>query len=442
MKKLTPPSRRLLRLLAWLPVAAGILSCDRQLLLPQDPFAVSLEQAQQVAEHLGNTNVAASTTALKTVTSHYILTADTAGQRPALYVFNYKGGGFTIIAADKHLMPVVAYSATGNYTNTDKPGGLLMWERKTAQAVADAHTAPMPPQTITREWATSLSATAFNRLGDVSKTIAAPTAPATDGGTNRALPIDDTPPPNTQVTIGPLVPVTWGQGCTYNNLCRAGSSNCDHRWTGCVMTATAQVMSYWRYPTNYNWAAMPTASGNAEVQKLMVDVRDVIPSVDDSQDKATSAHSSDVAGVGAIGQPLIPLAGLKSLRFHYSSAAYIDYDYNRVRDNLNSRQPVILDGCHSRTNRFLGAIYTYDECHAWVCDGSQESCYYGNSSGTVTGSCYLMFHMNWGWHEVGTTAGSVLYGDYNGWYSYNNWNIPGRNQNYQYANGAVLDIHP
>jgi hypothetical protein len=44
--------------------------------------------------------------------------------------------------------------------------------------------------------------------------------------------------------------------------------------------------------------------------------------------------------------------------------------------------------------------------------------------------------MNWGWHE--TWGGN----DFSGWFGFNNWNIPGRNLNFQYARDAVTEIHP
>ena len=245
-----------------------------------------------MAEHLASTNVATPLTALKKVSSHFVLTTE---KRPALYVFNYQGGGFTIIPADKHLMPVVAYSATGMYTNTDQPGGLLMWEQKTSQFVADARNpaTPLPSPSIGREWAAALGS------GN---------AKDTPGGANRPLP-DPPPVENTETIVGPLLPVTWGQGCTYNDLCRAGNSCGGHRYTGCVMTAMAQVMAYWRYPSTYNWSAMPVNYGNTDVQQLMLNAQQSIPSLDDSKDEGTGAHLSDVAGMGVFGHTISPAAG-------------------------------------------------------------------------------------------------------------------------------------
>ena len=284
---------------AWLSTC-GLLffntACQRDdelFLTPQSSSAVTLEQAQQVAEHLGNTNVASFTTTLKTVSNRYILTAE---KQPALFVFNYQDGGFSIISADKHLMPVLAYSATGSYTNTNKPGGLLIWEQKIAQTIVDAHATATPtaPEDVTREWMAALNSKSLNRQKPLSKD--AKSISGNSPITNRVLPPDE-PPQDTYTTVGPLLPVTWGQGCTYNDLCPAGNYCNPHAPTGCVMTAMAQVMAYWRYPNTYNWGSMPTASGNAEVQRLMVDAGSAVPSTE-YKSQETGAYMKDVVGNG------------------------------------------------------------------------------------------------------------------------------------------------
>lgn len=129
-----------------------------------------------------------------------------------------------------------------------------------------------------------------------------------------------------------------------------------------------------------------------------------------------------------------PSTGFKNSRFQYASATHTQYNYLDVVGNLNVGQPVMLGGFRDRTNRFLGLYYTFDGGHAWVCDDYQQTNYVGYS--------FLMFHMNWGWHERFTISGNGSGGDYNGWYQYNNWNIPGLNRNYQYANDEIVNIHP
>jgi hypothetical protein len=108
--------------------------------------------------------------------------------------------------------------------------------------------------------------------------------------------------------------------------------------------------------------------------------------------------------------------------FRYRSATYSSYNYITVQNNLNNLRPVILGGCNNQKT-ILGIPYKWSNCHAWVCDGYQQTNYVGYS--------YLMFHMNWGWG-----------GSYNGWFQFMNWNINGINRNYQYNQDAIVNIQP
>ena len=47
---------------------------------------------------------------------------------PAFYVFNYEGGGWSVIAADRRVMPVMAYAETGEFSGQEMPAGLIKWQ--------------------------------------------------------------------------------------------------------------------------------------------------------------------------------------------------------------------------------------------------------------------------------------------------------------------------
>lgn len=169
----------------------------------------------------------------------------------------------------------------------------------------------------------------------------------------------------------------------------------------------------------------------------MADGQSNIPSVSYSN-SGTDAHLSDAAGVGNFGHTLSPAAGFR--HFGYSSSDYGGYDYIKVQNDLLVGRPSILGGCTDRAH-FLGFPYAVT-CHAWVCDGLQNNgYYYPDGNGGYTSFFSIFLHMNWGWHESGSNNG-IGFGDYDGWYSYANWNIPGRNVNYQYANDEIVNIHP
>lgn len=269
-------------------------------------------------------------------------------------------------------------------------------------------------------WKTYLSQNNISSLSIASR------VPPTD-------PCNPPTPPQT-TTVGPLLPVTWGQACTYNNLCPNITCNIGcgtgNAWTGCVATSTAQIVNFW-HPNNgyvYNYATMPTTSGNGEVQKLMRDIGLPV--------NANMSYGCDGSGADGSRVP-----GFLKARFGFTSANFSDYNgnYQKVQSNLNSHWPVLLDGCQTKTDHWFIINWwtSYSDCHEWVCDGYRETSYTFCDGGVYQGGAtYLYFHMNWGWHE--TWGGN----DYNGWFGFNNWNITGLNRNYQYAQDITSEIHP
>ena len=218
--------------------------------------------------------------------------------------------------------------------------------------------------------------------------------------------------------VGPLLPVTWGQECSYNNLCAinqnftCGGCGTGRPLTGCVATAMSQIMRFHQFPNNYNYASMPATFGNNAVQQLMRDAGN-------SVNMNYGCNSS-----GAFGNAVVP--ALKNT-FHYSSANRNSYNatssHLNVRNNINNGLPCLLEGQDPTAGG-----------HEWVADGITENTYTDCDAGySVT---YLYFHMNWGWHE------QFIANDFSGWFAFDNWNIPGRNLNFSYARYSVTEIHP
>lgn len=213
--------------------------------------------------------------------------------------------------------------------------------------------------------------------------------------------------------VGPLLNTRWGQGCTYNEQCpdKDCQNPCrsnENAWTGCVATAMSQVLRYWEHPNrfNYSYSNMPSDYGNAEVQRMMRDVGDEIEMQYGCD--ASGAYTSEAA---------------KELKenFNYSNADYDRFNLSWLQSDLDNKKPAVLDGCRTRTNRFLGLIYTPSNCHAWVCDGYWKT----------WNICYsqTQLHMNWGWD-----------GSFDGWYLFDNWK-PG-SRNYQYWQHFIHNINP
>jgi Peptidase C10 family/Spi protease inhibitor len=344
---------------------------------------------------------------------------DKTGQ-PALYVFNFNKG-FVFVSADFSLRPILAYIDNGSFDKNKMPEGLQDWINKTIENIE-----------VVRKGLYDNSkngAMAWNRYL-IQKNIIAPSeiqSNLSNGDPciepNLVNPKGTTTNSLVQFSsyvVGPLLPVTWGQDCSYNDLCAIGQAftcagcGTDRPLTGCVATSMSQIIRFHQFPNTYNYAAMPATFGNVQVQRLM---RDAGLSVNMNYGCAAS---------GAFGNAVVP--ALKNT-FGYSSANRNSYNatssYINVRNNINNGLPVLLEGRDQNINAG----------HEWVADGITENTYTecGEGGYSVT---YLYFHMNWGWHELG------IANDFNGWFAFDNWFISGRNLNFSYARYSVTEIHP
>lgn len=417
-------------LLSWLSLATvGFLSsCEHQdTPYPDSAYFVTQEQAQVVAQ-----NIAASPE-VQMQYAHNRTSADTqqvfVGRepirtvtpvygkdgKPAFYAFNYKRGGFALVAADRHMRPILAFNERGQFqvpgTGVPVPEGLTSWVATTQEIVtalrtssAEQNTEPMAEQ-------------AWVKLSTVSLPADQPRAGgSTKGKAGRPLPPDPDPMPCSSNQVGPLVPTAWGQSAPYNNNCPLvptsfGSFVYVRAVTGCVATGMAQVMYYWKWPTRFNWASITSDmssdgrvysySPNADLAWLMQSCGDAVGMSYGAN--SSSASSSDIPGA------------LKN-NFSYSSATYDNYQpgsFQTVKNNLTYGWPVLLSGRTSNSG------------HLWVCDGYMAS--------QCDGYGYLSFHMNWGWDGQST-----------GWFSYNNWTVTSGNTtyNFQYSQHFVHGIHP
>lgn len=179
-----------------------------------------------------------------------------------------------------------------------------------------------------------------------------------------------------QTAIKPLLKTAWGQYEPYNSACPVkGGKRCA---TGCVATAMAQVMNFYKYPaTGYPWQSMlgsynsksPKANVDA-VSKLMLDCG---RSVKATYGEETSAPMVDVVSA------LRDKYGYDPSMMYEERVFYSDDEWRKIIcAELSSGRPVVYS---IRTE--LGA-------HTFVCDGINQLGY---------------FHYNMGWE-----------GDENGYY--------------------------
>ncbi len=332
------------------------------------------------------------------------------------YIFNYEGGGFAIISGDRRVMPILAFSDQSEFrTDAESyPSAIVAWLEGAHLEVQEARQKNIQQTPLVKAaWDT------FEKT--YGKQANARTEYEDDGPVpDPRCSYDGELIWNSTYTVGPLLQTTWSQGVGYNdllsNMSCSGYSN-GRPPTGCVATATAQIMRYHSHPNSYSWGSMNNTSGSTATALLMKDIGTAV-SMDYDCD-GSSAQTSDAASA---------LTGT----FGYSTASYGNYDYNTVRSEVkNFNRPVILRGGRNSGWWIFGV---YADGHAWVCDGTRETEYWrcyqdGGNLYSTPYIGYLYLHMNWGWG-----------GSYNGFYAFNNFN-PG-SHTFNYKTRQIVNIKP
>ena len=233
--------------------------------------------------------------------------------------------------------------------------------------------------------------------------------------------------------VAPLLKTRWGQGQGYNNQCPYDSASHSRCMTGCVATATAQVMKYWNHPevgrgshtythsvygplsawfdtTHYQWDLIPNYISMATSQARIAAVAQLIYQVGVSVDM-----SYGPGGSGAYTNPLgnvRRVAAETSLKefFRYNPGLFVAYKEGfsdaqwraMIDADLDSARPILYDGYGTGG-------------HAFVLDGR-------DSLG--------LYHFNWGWE-----------GQANGYFTLDSL-APLTNASFSQLNAAVFRIYP
>lgn len=142
---------------------------------------------------------------------------------PAFYMFNSEDGkGFAIISGDDEFPEVIGYSETGWLNlNGSLPDALVVYLEGYSRYVADVRSGLATP----------------------------PVREGVGSATTNSVP--------------PLCKSTWGQGYPYNGYCpRVGVNTCP---VGCVATAMAQIMYYYKHPERAQGGKIVYDTGNSKI---------------------------------------------------------------------------------------------------------------------------------------------------------------------------------
>lgn len=286
-------------------------------------------------------------------------TGKDANGQATLYAFNRRSGeGFVVIAADDRAPEVLGYADQGTYDTASMPANMKWWLGQMEAQMAYLITHPNMTMTKPRRSAT---------------------------------------------VVKPLLGETaWDQRSPYNLLCPYISyydedeeENVSGRApTGCVATALAQVMYYWKYPaastgsityttatakkvisvdlnTTYDWSVMtPECDKYSDdttkhaIAKLMFNVGAALQS--DYTPNGTGAYDVDVV-------PTI------TKYFGYDKGArYVPRDYTPAADY----EQMLIDEIEAGRPVPYGGVTHRQEGHFFVLDGIDAD---------------GLYHINWGW---------------------------------------------
>ncbi len=188
----------------------GLLSVLVSQTLLADP--IDLESAKKLAmPYMQNTTeVSLVKKAVRSEAKSRTLTSEVKSTAP-YYIFSRgENQGYVIVSGDDCLPQILGYTESGDFDEEKLPPHLLSWLDYYASLVEDAQA-----QGVNESRARTRAAEAATRA--------------------------------TKVNVEPMLTTHWKQDWPYNNLCPYRTDDPNSRsLTGCVATAAAQVVYYWR----------------------------------------------------------------------------------------------------------------------------------------------------------------------------------------------------
>ena len=196
----------------------------------------------------------------------------------------------------------------------------------------------------------------------------------------------------TVTKIGPLLETKWHQDKPFNNFRGDGAP------TGCVATATAQILVYNEHGNPggrvFDWDLMKTVCpagpnyydiGSDDAQEAVSEFMEFVGSRSNCNIKYSKKKGSSGYADGA--KRTLRNFGYGNVRKYYG---FEKADKNRVISMLTNKYPVYTDGSNG-----------LKDGHAWVIDGLYVRDKVKLSNGET--SRQNLFHINWGWR--GTSDG-------------------------------------
>ena len=345
----------------------------------------------------------------------------------AFNVVRLRDGGFVITANDTEIEPIIAFSPDSNFVEASQNPLFVMLDKDLSSRARKQASVVY----------SSSQAAGTLRLSEPATKWARLTQGASLGGETR-FSVDNASPLNggvSDVRIGPLLETKWSQDEPCFNYYTPHRYPC-----GCVATATAQIMRYFRYPTGYvsprtnscdvqygtedvgggyyrvlyrsellsmqggfyDWANMP-ATVDGGISEVQIEAIGKLTS--DVGIACFMSYAEHGSGTGGY----MPAPALKNVFGYASALPIVAYGYSFPVDVLKA---VLIPNLDAGLPVFA-SVDGAEGGHAVVADG------YGYSSGTL----YVHFNIGWG------GAGDA-------------WYAPPVVENFTAIDGFVYNVYP
>lgn len=283
------------------------------------------------------------------------------------YVFpNANSKGFTIVSGDDRLPEIVGYSSQGSYDENNLPEGFVSFMKAYQNLYNKVNLG---------------DAEALKNLAEIKAWRNKKNASA--ASTSAVAPL--------------LGNIEWDQTSPYNNMCPKYDS-VHVAATGCVATAMAQVMAYYKYPKQLKadipgyvnrWNGIPMEIPTITQEEGIYDWDNMLPKYN-KEANATQQQKDAVAKLmyhcgAAVRMSYGPESGAavssSKLAKYFGYDADLMMDLNRSSFTLDKWMQII-DAELAAGRPVLYGGQSSDNGHQFICDGKDEN---------------GLYHINWGW---------------------------------------------
>ncbi len=197
------------------------------------------------------------------------------------------------------------------------------------------------------------------------------------------------------VVVSPLVSCTWNQRAPFYNQCP--TSGTQHCLTGCVATAMAQVMYYWKYP-----AQAPALDGyTSEVNGATIDA---LPGGTFDWDNMLDVYPTNATAQQKDAVAMLMRYCGQACHMGYgtsASGAYSDDELEGMKTFGYNNDAVLLDRDDFTADEWAAMIEQQLAAGCPILYGGVDADKNAGHAFVVDGCGGGMYHINWGWSGSG-----------------------------------------